>query len=136
MSLNGQSNLNLLERSGIGGTQQSVNDYVQSNNVVNGMHVEKDAIQSSTSDMHRKNQQLHKRVKIAASSVLGIAAVHFIFQHRHKLPSKDDIQKKAFRIASSIKAKGHIGIVYFIACIAACEMSGLSTSPLEISGII
>ena len=85
--------------------------------------------------MNSQGQLLIKKtVKITASSVFGIAAIHFIFQNRHKMPSKNQIQNKAFSIATSIKGKGHIGIAYFIACIACCEICGISSSPLEISG--
>lgn len=99
--------------------------------------IAKEGIIQQNNNVHVvKNQkkQLKKAIKITASSALGLAAIHFILQNKHQLPSKEQIQKHAFRIATDVKEKGNIGILYFIAGIACLEMFGISSSFLEISG--
>jgi len=72
--------------------------------------------------------------KVALSTFIGIILFQQIHQNRHKLPSKEEIQNFAFDIATNIKGRGHIGIVYYVLGLACFEIFGISTCPVEISG--
>ncbi len=89
--------------------------------------------------VHRKHDvdtrdKVKSTTKLVTFSAIGILTTRFIFQNRHKFPSKNGLQNHALSLATTIKKKGCIGVFYYVSIVACLELFGISSSVLEISG--
>jgi hypothetical protein len=110
-------------------------DIKTKNDLANNVFGSQSSAVTNDVEKRRENQKIIKsRVKKTTLSIIGLLLASQLYANWHKFPSKDEIQNHAFHVATNIKNKGHIGIIYYILGLACCETFGVTTLPVEISG--
>ena len=138
MSLNGSpTRINLNQNNDIGSSSAiGFNDISKHQNNIGIQSTPNTVISSTNEEVARieRRQRFKLRAKRATSSIVGLMLVSKIYENRNNFPSKDQVQNYAFEVATNIKGKGHMGILYYIFGLACCETFGVTTCPIEISG--